>query len=169
MKLKPTTVFLVSLLFVAAGIAITMATGLWQTESDKIPRLLDVAAVETADETGGETTVQYDPGDIRGSYSFGEISELYGVPLENLAQAFGVPEADAAGFQAKELEDLYTDAEQELGTASIRMFVAYYLGLPYTLTEDTWLPASALEVLQTSGKMTVEQAAYAEAHTLSGD
>lgn len=166
MKLKPTAVFLISLLFVAAGIAFTVVTGLWQTESDKIPRQLDIPATETT--ADGENAVQYDPADIRGSYSFGEISELYGVPLEKLALAFGVPEAEASGFQAKALETLYPDSEQELGTASIRMFVAYYLGLPYTPAEETWLPASALDVLRDSGSMTAEQATYVEEHTLPG-
>lgn len=169
MKLKPTTVFLVSLLFVAAGIAITMATGLWQTESNKIPRLLNADVLETNVETEGETATLYDPADIRGSYSFGEISELYGVPLEKLAQAFGVPQEGAAAFQAKALESLYPEEEQELGTASIRMFVAYYLGLPYTPTEETWLPAGALEILTADGNMTAEQVAYAQDHTLPGN
>lgn len=172
MKLKPTTTFLIALVFVAAGIAATIATGLWQTESDKTPRKLDLAAVETAVTAGGGTAdgdaaaVQYDPADIRGSYSFGEISTLYGVPLSDLARAFGLSEAEAGDFQAKALESRYPDAAEELGTASIRMFVAYYLGLPYTPTEETWLPRTAVEVLTASGRMTAQQAAYASAHAI---
>lgn len=168
MKLKPITTFLLSTAFVAVGIGITMVTGLWQTESDKIPRKLEtltpVAATEGADGTGA--AVQYDPADIRGSYTFGEISELFQVPLGDLAEAFGLSESEAGAFQAKALESRYPDAEQELGTASIRMFTAYYLGLPYTPTEDTWLPNTAADVLARSGRMTEEQAAYLAEHTL---
>ena len=52
--------------FIFGGIAITSVTGYWQTSSSKIP----------AKYQGGEFAGQYDPADIRGSYSFGEISEI---------------------------------------------------------------------------------------------
>ncbi len=168
MKIKPTTTFIISTVFVVAGIIITMATGLWQTESTKEPRLLDIATLETTDDATGEVITQYDPADIRGSYRFGEISDLYGVPLKDLAEAFGLTEVEAAEFQTKSLETLYPDEELEIGTASVRMFVAYYLGLPYTPTEESWLPESAVKVLQTSGQMTDEQAAYIAEHTIEG-
>ncbi|HNW87281.1 MAG TPA: hypothetical protein PKJ47_10115 [Candidatus Limiplasma sp.] len=171
MKLKPQTVILLASLFVIAGIAATMATGLWQTESDKIPRKLTVA--EDAENSGqtqptaeAGSTAQYDPADIRGSYTFGEISNLYGVPLTHIAQAFGLTYAQAEGFQAKTLESRYPDAEQEIGTASVRLFVADYLGLPYTPTEDTWLPKTAADVLGASGHMNADQTAYLQTHTL---
>ena len=172
MKLKPTATFLISLMFVAAGIAATIATGLWQTESDKIPRRLETAGVETSvtaegvTEDGETAPVQYDPADIRGSYYFTEISNLYGVPLADLAQAFELTEAEAGDFQAKALESRYPDAAEELGTASIRMFVAYYLGLPYVPTGETWLPQTAVDVLTAGGHMTAEQAEYALSHAI---
>ena len=166
MKWKPQTTVWLSIAIVAVGIGITMATGLWQTESNKIPRALPTPAVVAVSESGESTTVQYDPADIRGSYKFGEVSNLYGIPLEVLAQAFGIPQSDVEAFQVKGLEALYPDTENEIGTASVRLFTAGYLGLTYTPGEDTWLPASAAAILTQRAVMNGDLAAYVATHTL---
>ena len=163
MKLKPLTTVALAAGFVIVGIAVTMATGLWQTESDKTPRTLKLEETATVKNQTGET--QYDPADIRGSYTFGEISELYQIPLADMAEAFGLELDQAAAFQTKLLETLYPDSEAEIGTASVRLFTACYLGLPYEPTEETYLPATAAEVLTRNGHMTDEQAAYLQEHT----
>ena len=166
MKLKAQTTLILSAIFVVAGIALTMALGLWQTETDKIPRKLQsVTAQLPQSEAQPESATQYDPADIRGSYTFGEISELFNVPLSEIATAFGLTQAEAGAFQVKGLEARYPDAAQEIGTASVRMFVAYYLGVAYTPSEETYLPASAAGVLTENGQMTAEQNAYLAAHT----
>ena len=163
MKLKPLTTVALAAGFVIVGIAVTMATGLWQTESDKTPRTLPLEDTATVNEQTGET--QYDPADIRGSYTFGEISELYHVPLADIAEAFGLEPDQAAAFQTKSLSTLYPDSAVEIGTASVRLFTASYLGVPYQPTEETYLPATAAEVLVRNGQMTDEQAAYLLNHT----
>ena len=61
MTLKPKTILLISTLFVLAGVAATLSTGLWQTESTKIPKRLEA----TTPTQGAEGA--YDPADIRGS------------------------------------------------------------------------------------------------------
>lgn len=166
MKLKPQTTIFVSTLFVLVGIAVTMATGLWQTESDGTPRKLQTETVQNAQEITSEQTALYDPADIRGSYTFGEISKLYGIPLSDLARAFQLTDAEAGGFQIKALKDRFADADQEVGTASVRMFAAYYLGLSYKPTEETWLTQSAADILKGRGGLTEEQTAYLDVHTL---
>lgn len=165
MKLKPLTTVALAAGFVIVGIVVTMVTGLWQTESDKTPRTLKLEETATVNEQTGE--VQYDPADIRGSYTFGEISNLYGVPLADMAEAFGLELSQTEAFQTKLLETLYPDSEVEIGTASVRLFTACYLGLPYEPTEETYLPASAAAVLTRVGRMTDEQAAYLQAHTFN--
>ena len=160
MKLKPQTTILLSAFFVLAGILITWATGLWQTESDKIPRKLD-AMTNQAQQT------QYDPADIRGSYTFGDVSRLFGIPLEDLAAAFQLSAEEAASFQVKSLEKRFPDAKFEIGTTSVRMFAAYYLGIAYTPSEEVFLLDTAASVLEKSGRMTAEQAAYVKGHTAS--
>ena len=168
MKVKPNTAILLSALVVVVGVAVTAATGLWQTSGTATPRRLE--AVQTGETAAGSETTEagtaYDPADIRGSYTFGEIASLYGLPLNELATAFGLSDAEAEGFQVKGLEKRYPEGETAAGTASVRMFVAYALGLPYTPTEDTYLPAAALPILTQHARMTEEQTAYVTAHTI---
>lgn len=122
------------------GIGGTIIFNLWQTTSNKLP----------ATYTSGEFAGQYNPADIRGSYSFGDIEEAFAVPAAALATAFGVEDSeDPAAFRCKELEDRYGELENgEIGTDSVRWFVALYTGLPYTPEEDTLLPSPAVSVLK---------------------
>ena len=163
MKLKAWMPIALASVLVLSGVLAIMAMGLWQTESTKTPRKLAVAGDAATDVQ--RQTPTYDPADIRGSFTFGEISDLYQIPLEVLAMAFGVGEDQAASFQVKSLEALAADADMELGTASVRLFAACYHGLPYTPTEETYLPAKAVALLASNGQMLPEQAAYVAGHT----
>ena len=122
------------------GIGGTMIFNLWQTKSSKVP----------ATYTTGEFAGEYNPADIRGSYSFGDIEEAFAVPVAALAKAFAVEDAEnPAAFLAKSLEDMYGAAENgEVGTDSVRWFVALYTGLPYTPEKDTLLLSASISVLQ---------------------
>jgi hypothetical protein len=140
-----------------AGIGGTIALNLWRTTSSKMPVAFQ----------GGEFAGQANPADIRGSYTFGDISASFPVPVEALARAFGVEStaADPAAFQCKQLEEIYAGSEGgEIGTDSVRWFVALYSGMPYAPAQDTVLPASALEVLV--DRLTPEQLAAARARTV---
>jgi hypothetical protein len=160
MKIKPQTAVFASILFVVAGILGSMALGWWQTESTKVPQRLETVA------PAGEKAA-YDPADIRGSYTLTEISNVFEIPLEELAAAFSIDQGSAAVFKVKELETIYTDPASEVGTASMRLFVAWYKGLPFELKEDSFLPAPAVEILREKAKMTPEQEAYLNMHTLA--
>jgi hypothetical protein len=122
------------------GIGGTMILNLWRTTSSKVP----------ATYTAGEFAGEYDPADIRGSYSFGDIEEAFAVPVAALAKAFAVEDTEnPAAFLCKSLEDLYGATEQgEVGTDSVRWFVALYTGLPYSPEDDTLLPSTSISVLQ---------------------
>ena len=61
---------------------------------------------------------------------------------------------------------MYAGSAQEVGTASVRLFVAFYLGLPFDLSTDIYLPESAAAILG-ERSLTPEQAAYLAAHTLA--
>ena len=152
---KPLAILIVTILF--GGILFSSALGWWQTESTKT----------AATYTEGEFAGQANPDDIRGSYTLADIERNFGVPVEVLAQAFGVTDADPAAFQVKSLEEQYASSPVEIGTASVRLFVAFYLGLPIDLSADTYLPASAAGLLL-ARPLTPEQAAYLAAHT-AGD
>jgi hypothetical protein len=152
---KTLAALLVVLLF--GGILASSAFGWWQTESTKEP----------AKFTAGEFAGQANPADIRGSYTFGDIEKAFNVSPGILAQAFGVESANPAAFQVKDLEALYAESAFEIGTASIRLFVAFYAGLPFDLAtaETTYLPQSAAELLLAKGNLTPEQLAFLETHT----
>ncbi len=153
---KPLAVFLFVFLF--GGIAISSAMGWWATESTKEPATF----------TEGEFAGLANPADIRGSYTFGDIANSFDVTPEILAQAFGIATDTPAAFAVKELEALYLDSGFEIGTNSVRMFVAFYTGLPFDLTaEETVLPQAATDILLAEGNLTPEQVTYLETHTVT--
>ncbi len=122
------------------GIGGTMIFNLWQTKSSKVP----------ATYTTGQFAGEYNPADIRGSYSFGDIEETFAVPVTALAKAFAVEDSgNPEAFLAKSLEDMYGAMEDgEVGTDSVRWFVSLYTGLPYSPEQDTLLPSASISVLQ---------------------
>ncbi|HEY4693963.1 MAG TPA: hypothetical protein VIH16_11040 [Bellilinea sp.] len=156
---KPLAVILFVILF--GSIIFTTAMNWWQTESQKVPATF----------TEGEAAGEYNPADIRGSYTFQDIENSFKVPVEDLAKAFAIPaDRDAAAYAIKDLETLYAvqaEAGTEIGTGSVRYFTALYTGLPYELVEETFLPAPAVELLKSKATLTVEQLAYLEAHSIA--
>jgi len=156
----PLAISIFVLLF--GGIGFSSAMNWWQTESTKIP----------AKYSEGEAAGEYNPADIRGSYTFGAINTSFGIPLEDLRIAFRLPAGgDTAAFPVKSLEELYAELPVEMGTGSIRLFTAFYKGLPYDLAAnaDTYLFVEAAEILITNGSMTPEQAVFLTTHTLTAD
>jgi hypothetical protein len=156
MKLKPQAALLITLVIFLLGITITSATGLYQTKTTKTPGKIEVAGY----------TDQNDPADIKGSYTFGDVARLYNVPLEDLSEAFGLG-SNAAAIKVSALKTMYETSTAEIGPASVRLFVAYELGLPYEPDEDAWLPRSAADILLSKGSLTADRKSYVEAHILA--
>jgi hypothetical protein len=150
-KFMALTVFLV----IFGGIGATILADVWTTESTKVP----VTYKE------GEFEGQYNPQDIRGSYTFSEVSELFEVELDDLFTAFGIPEGtDGTTIQTKVLEEMYPNLPNEIGNGSVQLFVAFYKGLPAEY-DDTYLPAQAKDILyRVNEKLTAEEKAYIESH-----
>ncbi len=153
---KPLAIIILAVIF--GGVLVTSAFNWWNTESSKVP----------AKFTTGEAAGQYNPADIRGSYTFGDIEKNFAVPAGQLAAAFALPAAtDPASFKVNQLETLYTGLEVEIGTASVRLFTAFYARLPYDLTaEESYLPRQAVEILTALGTLSPERLAYLETHTV---
>lgn len=157
MKLSIKKMALIVVVVLFGGISITMLSGIWTTETTKIP----------ATYVEGDFEGEYNPEDIRGSYTFNEVSTLFDIPLDVLYQAFGIP-ADTDGdiFKSKDLETLYEDQEVEIGNGSVQVFVALYKGLPIAL-DDSYLPSSAVEILKAlPTEWTEEQLAYFDAYSV---
>jgi hypothetical protein len=158
MKLRPWMVAVATAVVIFGGIAATSAFNLWHTESTKEP----------AKYASGEFAGQSNPGDIRGSYTFGDIATAFGVPAADLAKAFVLSEAEtanAAAFPVKSLEGRV----EGVGTDSVRWFVALVKGLPYTPEEGTLLPGPAIGLLRQRGTLTEAALATVEASRAQAD
>jgi len=149
-------VFVVTVLF--GGILVSMALGEWETKSTKEPLRF----------TKGEFAGEYNPADIRGSYTFGDVSRLFEIPLEDLAVAFYFPEPEIAAVYLRMLEERFSNLDVELGTGSVKLFVALYKSYPYDLSvEDSYLLLEAVELLKQKAFLNPEQLAYLESHTIT--
>lgn len=157
MNLTSKPLAIIIFVFLLGGIAFSSIMGWWETESSKVPVTF----------SEGEFAGQANPVDIRGSYTFGDIANSFDVTPEILAQAFGVTGTEPASFAIKELETIYLDSGFEIGTASVRLFIAYYTGLPFDTTgQEIYMPRSATDILFTKGNLTAEQIAYLEKYTV---
>jgi len=150
MKLNAKRTAAVLVVIILGGILILMVSGLWITESSKVPVLI----------SEGEFAGMADPGDIRGSYTFGDIENSFDVPSTILAQAFALDtsEKNAKDYKAKDLEIFYEDLDidGEVGTDSVRLFVALYLGMSYEAEETSLLPNPAVNILREKGVLSDE-------------
>ena len=152
---KPLAVLV--LIFFLGGISFSSVMGWWTTKSNKVPVTF----------SEGEFAGQANPLDIRGSYTFGDIANSFDVTPDTLAQAFGVANEDPAAFAVKELEVIYLDNGFEIGTNSVRLFVAYYTDLPFDTTgQEIYMPRSATNILLAKENLSPEQIAYLEKHTV---
>ena len=156
MASKPLAAIIVAVIF--GGILFSSAMGWWATESTKVPVTF----------TEGEFAGLSNPADIRGSYTFGDIAKSFDATPEVLAQAFGITEGNPAAFAVKDLESIYLDSGFEIGTNSVRLFVAFYSDLPFDTTgQEIYLPQSAADILLAKGNLTAEQIAYLEQYTVT--
>lgn len=159
MRIRANALGLVVIIVIFGGIAVSSLVGFWNTTNTKVPAQI----------TSGEYAGSNDPADIRGSYSFADIRKNFDIPIEVLAKVFGVDEKNAEGFKCKDLEALYTNLKEsgtEIGTDSVRYFVALYKQLPYTPSENTFLPSTAVKILKDKGVLNAEQEKYLESHNV---
>lgn len=146
MRLNGKYVAILFAVILFAGIGGANAAGLWVTESSKEPTLIKE----------GEFAGMADPGDIRGSYSFGDLETAFDVPATLIAEAFGIETETPRDILCKDLEEIYPASgdDLEIGTGSVRQFVALYTGLPYD--GDDGFPSTAVRVLRQEGIWTDE-------------
>ncbi|NLO35274.1 MAG: hypothetical protein GX112_02825 [Clostridiaceae bacterium] len=150
-KFVPVVVFAVLL----GGIGLAQWTGVWATTSQKNP----------ARYTSGAYAGQYNPADIRGSYTLADVARLFAIDEPVLLSAFALPaDTDASQYRTRDLEARYAGLEREIGNESVQVFVALYKQLPVTL-EDTALPDQAVDlILGANPDLTQEQRDWLDAH-----
>ena len=128
-----------------------MGMNWWNDGSTKVPR-------QISQDDGSQ---QYDAADIRGSSTFGDTSKFFDVPLEVYKDVFDLT-GDISAQLLKSIEEVHP----EYSAHSVAIFTAFYHGLPYPLVDDNYLPEKAAILLKQRAKMSAEQAAYLEAHTI---
>lgn len=156
MKINAKTMGILILAIFVIGISSAMATGLWATESEKIPSKYNEIELQDT----------YNPADIRGSYEFSEVGSLFEIDLATLFEAFGLPpEAMEDNLKTKDLEIIYENAGVEIGNESVRIFVALYKSLPIEL-DGSFLPEPAVDIIMEANKnLTEEEKNYLLTHT----
>jgi len=120
MKISTRVMAILVFALLVGGIGLSIALGAWSTKNEKIP----------ATYGEGEAAGEYNPADIRGSYTFGEVSSLFEIPIEDLRTAFRLPGGNPEAVALKELEGLYGDLNVEIGTSSVAYLPRYTGGSP---------------------------------------
>lgn len=158
MKIKSGTLAIVLVVLVFGGIFASDIAGLWKTEASKTAGIIEE----------GSSAGEKDPEDIKGSFSFLDISNNYDIPVSELEKAFQIKNVESIeSFKAKDLETYYGEnIDKEIGTSSIRLFVALYKGIEFEITEEIYLPEAAVEILKEKGDIGKENLEYIERNTV---
>ena len=148
MKVRSTIAGLILPILFVAGILISSALGYWVTEGSKTPKKIKE----------GTFAGQADPADIRGSYTLADVEKAFDIPVETLAKAFGFADSEnPAEIKVKDLEANYGQiGDLEIGTDSIRLFVALYKGIPIEAESGTAIPQPAWNVLKKEAAVDAE-------------
>lgn len=140
--LSANKVGLLTVAILIGGILLSVAFGLWKTSSTKQPALIK----------SGSFAGLPNPADIRGSYTYQDVTNAFAVPVEVLLAAF---QSQNGAQRLGDLEELWLaniPEGTEVGTDSVRLFVALYTGIDFEAEEGTLLPISAIEVLEQQQK-----------------
>lgn len=138
-----------------------------------VENTVEIALTESTKEpskfTSGDFEGKPNPEDIRGSYSFSDIENAFGVEASLIAAAFGIQTEDPGSVKAKDIEEIYDGVgeEIEIGTGSVKKFVSLFTGLPYE--GDDFLPQTAVEILKAEGKWDKKMEEALNGYFLEGD
>ncbi|MDX9958370.1 MAG: hypothetical protein RBT68_08000 [Spirochaetia bacterium] len=143
-----TVVAISTVLVIFGGIGLARGLGWWKTTGGGgAPAVL----------RQGNFVGMYDPADIRGSTSFGNIETYFRIPAALIAEAFGIQAADPRVVTAKFADTVYGEVPGlnggilDIGTDAVKLFVARMTGLPFVPEEATGLPESAIDMILTLG------------------
>lgn len=156
MRVSSKAMAIIVLAMMFGGVALASSLGMWQNGSFT--------------RGGGQNRTYADPEDLRGSTSLGETSRAFGIPLADLVKAFGMEShPNPQAIRHKDIKEKYEPVLEkgvEIGNGSVKLFVALYAGIPYKLTEETYLPKEAVLILKQRGNLTPEQLRYIESHSV---
>lgn len=122
--------------------------------------------------TAGEFAGQYNPADIRGSFTIEAISRYYNIPLSVVCEAFHIPEEEAANIQNKHFKYIYAGLEKSgknVGNGSMIVFVSMYKRMPFNVHEPEYLLEPAADILKSLGTLSAEELDYLDKYVVSLD
>lgn len=155
MKVNKTIIAISIFVTLFGGIIVSDLLNFWSTESTG----------EIAVYADGEAKGTYNPADIRGSYTFERVAELFQIDKEVLRKAFGLSDdTDLSIFKTKNLEEIYESDEYEIGNGSVKVFVALYNNLPIELGDDYLITEAVDLILEHNKMLTEEQKEYLDKH-----
>ena len=155
LKAKPLSIIVVVLLF--SSITVANIIGRWDSEHKP----------QGANDNDRYFASQPAPININDSQTFGDIDRLSNIPTTILAKAFNLPpEINSTAFAIKEIQSIYVDQDIEIGTSSVRLFVALYNGLSYETTEPTYLPLTAVDMLISHRVLLPEQVEFMDTYAI---
>ncbi len=150
----------ITFVLIFGGIAVTAATELWTTSRDR----------NTNAGVSAESNPVISTDDLRGSFTFQEAADSFGIDLDVLLNAFSISESDGGGqMKVKDLKLKYAESEEEIGRESVQFFVALYQGDP-SVPEGIYLPESAVDILLNGERnLTDDQKKYLKGHMLKNE
>lgn len=157
-------VAVIVLLLIFGGIGAAAAANLWVTSNDRALGA-DRNASDLGDDPGSASLEN-----VRGSTTFREAADAFGIDAAILLESFSVSQADGGEeMKIKDLEKRYAESGKEIGKESVQLFIALYNGIP-TNPEDVYLPQSAVEtLLREKRELTQAQLEYLKAHEVMQD
>ncbi|OHD81871.1 MAG: hypothetical protein A3J97_05010 [Spirochaetes bacterium RIFOXYC1_FULL_54_7] len=140
-RLKTIPLAVITAASILGGIMMAKAVGYYETTASKEPVKFKT----------GELAGLPNPADIRGSYTWQDLENAFGVPAVEAAAAFSAPDhALDPATRVSMLEEVYAGKVPEgleIGTGAVRIFVSLYTSLPMEFEEGSVLPDAALALL----------------------
>ncbi|MDD2534127.1 MAG: hypothetical protein PHC86_05455 [Eubacteriales bacterium] len=159
LQLKAWSMPILIVIIIFGGIAIAQWGGYWETTSEGGG---GNGGGRGRGEVSESEVADYEPGDIRGSYTFDDVSSIFNIDPKILLSAFGLPtDLDPVSIRTGDLESYYEGSGVEVGNGSVKIFVGLYKDLPVDLDLDSYLPTSAVALIKAANSnLAVEQEAY---------
>lgn len=162
------------------GILLSQTMGFWSTESRKVARKITTGAfagkADPADIRGSYTFQDVEKNFgvpvkvLAQAFGFENEKDPASVRAKDLETKFAGSSNTPAGSEPASMAPLESKPQAqtppppqsqalEIGTDSLRAFVAFYVGIPYSVKEGTGLPERAFRILKDSQKLSPDQEA----------
>lgn len=103
--------------------------------------------------------------DIRGSFTLKDVGESFDIEISVLVESFAARDINIENTRLSDINERFGEYDgKEVGTSSVKLFVAYYKGLEYEIDEEIYLPERAIEILIEKGNISKTQEEYLQEH-----